>query len=257
MSITSAIVKMAAPLPRIEEYERFLFIGPHPDDIEVGAGATAAKLAAAGKEICFLICTDGRFGDEYAPAGTDGDALAGIRRQEAIESAQLLGVRDVRFLNLSDGGFYSEEELIRGMAREIGDFQPEVIFCTDPDVPSECHADHLRVGRAAKQLAFFAPFAKIMEGYGAGAAQVKALAMYMTAHPNRYVKTNRFFKKQLEALFTCFPSQYPKENPASASVALYLKLRAREYGLRHLCAAAEGFRVLGPTQMHCLPESGR
>ena len=38
MSISSAIIKLAAPLPRIEEYENYLFIGPHPDDIEIGAG---------------------------------------------------------------------------------------------------------------------------------------------------------------------------------------------------------------------------
>ena len=44
MSLTSLIIKFAAPLPDIESFERFLFIGPHPDDIEIGAGATAAKL---------------------------------------------------------------------------------------------------------------------------------------------------------------------------------------------------------------------
>ena len=62
MSILKRIIRLAAPLPKIGQFERFLFIGPHPDDIEIGAGATAAKLAAQGKKICFLICTDGRFG---------------------------------------------------------------------------------------------------------------------------------------------------------------------------------------------------
>ena len=62
MSILKQIILHAAPLPQLENYSRFLFIGPHPDDIEIGAGATAAKLAAAGKELCFLICTDGRYG---------------------------------------------------------------------------------------------------------------------------------------------------------------------------------------------------
>ena len=46
MSISSAVIKLAAPLPKIEQFDSFLFIGPHPDDIEIGAGATAAKLAA-------------------------------------------------------------------------------------------------------------------------------------------------------------------------------------------------------------------
>ncbi len=256
MSLTKIIIRSAAPVPRVENFKRYLFVGPHPDDIEVGAGATAAKLAASGKDVCFLICTDGRFGDEFAPEGVEGDKLAELRKNEAIASAKLLGVEDVRFLGLSDGGFYSDEELLTGLARVIGDFKPDVILTVDPDVKSECHADHLKVGRAVKSIAYFAPFSKIMAKYGAESAPVKALAFYMTARPNRFVKTGRFFKKQLEALFTCFPSQYPKENPASASVELYLKLRAREYGLRHFCSAAEGFRVLGVTHMHCLPESG-
>ena len=70
MSLTRFALRFAAPAPQVEQYERYLFIGPHPDDVEIGAGATAAKLAAAGKQITFLICTDGRYGLENAPAGT-------------------------------------------------------------------------------------------------------------------------------------------------------------------------------------------
>ena len=47
MSLTTLALRAAAPPPRIEDYDRFLFLGPHQDDIEIGAGATAAKLAAA------------------------------------------------------------------------------------------------------------------------------------------------------------------------------------------------------------------
>ena len=59
MSLSSLAIRFAAPLPDLEAFDRYLFIGPHPDDIEVGAGATAAKLAAAGKTVCFLVCLDG------------------------------------------------------------------------------------------------------------------------------------------------------------------------------------------------------
>ena len=257
MSITRLITKIAAPAPKPDGFNRVLFIGPHPDDIEVGCGATAAKFAAEGKAVCYLICIDGRYGDEYAGSAVTTEQLIEIRRQEAINAAEAAGVSDVRFLNLSDGGFYTEEELLTGIARTVGDFRPDIIFCVDPDVTSECHADHLNVGRAAKRIAFFAPFEKIMARYGAQAAPVQAIAMYMTAQPNRYVRTKGFFKKQIQILSTCFPSQYPKENPALASVILYLKLRAYEFGLKKLCGTAEGFRVLGVTQMHCLPEAGK
>ena len=43
MSLMKLILKAAVPTPKIEAYRRFLFVGPHPDDIEIGAGATAAS----------------------------------------------------------------------------------------------------------------------------------------------------------------------------------------------------------------------
>ena len=49
---------------KIESFNTYLFIGPHPDDIEIGAGATVSKLIKLKKKVVFLICTDGRFGRE-------------------------------------------------------------------------------------------------------------------------------------------------------------------------------------------------
>ncbi len=256
MSVTGRIAALAAPTPRPEGFTRCLFIGPHPDDIEVGAGATAAKLRAMGKEVSFLICTDGRFGLGNAPAGTTPEELAAIRREESREAAKVLGVEDVRFLPFSDGGLYDRQALFRAMAQAVGQLRPEILFAPDPCVTSECHADHLNVGEAARRLALFAPYGEIMEAYGAKRAPVKAIAFYMTARPNRYVGTAGCFDAQRRALL-CHKSQFPESSAAFRDVELYLKLRAAEFGLRSLHRTAEGFRVLGVTQMHCLPEAGR
>ena len=255
MGLTRLALRFAAPAPRPGDFRRCLFIGPPPDDIEIGAGATAARFAAEGKQVSFLICLDGRFGLENAPAGTTPQELAEIRRRESIRGAAALGVSEVRFLGLSDGGLYDKEELLRGMARVIGEVKPEIIFAPDPFVASECHADHLNVGGTARQLAFFAPFAEIMATYGAQSAPVEAIAYYMTAHPNRYVGTRDTFDRQLTAI-RCHVSQFPAGSGALGSLELYLKLRAADFGLRSFCGRAEGFRVLGKTQMHCLPEAG-
>lgn len=256
MSFRSLVIKHAAPLPKIENFGRFLFIGPHPDDIEVGAGATVSRLRSEGKEVSFLICTDGRYGLSNAPAGTSPEELAGIRRGESISAARILGVDDVRFLDLPDGGFYGQDELQRGIARVIGEVQPEIVFAPDPFVSSECHADHLNVGEAARRMACFAPFPEIMEKYGAQAAPVKALAYYMTAGPTRFVGTRGHTDKQLAAIMA-HKSQFPGGSEELESVKTYLKLRAVSFGIRSFKGRAEGFRVLGQTHMHCLPESGR
>lgn len=256
MSLAKWILKAAAPVPRLEDYQRYLFVGPHPDDIEIGAGATAAKLAATGKEICFLVCMDGRFGDGNAPEGIRGEALVTLRKEEAVRSAAVLGIRDVRFLDLCDGGFYEQQELVRSIAKVIGDFQPEVLLAPDPDVTSECHADHRNVGNAVRQLAYFAPYGGIMAGYGAAAAPVQALAYYFTAKPNRFVKTGGYLKLQEQSVFDCHRSQFPEDSAEGKSIRIYLKLRSVDFGLRSFKGCAEGFRVLGVTQMHCFPEAG-
>lgn len=254
MGLTKLALRFAAPVPNIENYQRFLFIGPHPDDIEIGAGATAAKLAAAGKDICFLICTDGRFGDGNVGEEVTRKQLIEMRKREAVQSAERLGITDVRFLGLSDGGFYKEKELRREIAGVIGDFQPEVLLAPDPCVSSECHMDHLNVGNAVRRLACFAAYDGIMKGYESIGAPVKVLAYYMTAKPNRFVGTRGYLKKQLNAVFESHVSQFPPGCEEAKSISLYLKLRAAEFGIRSLKGCAEGFRVLGTLHMHCLPE---
>jgi len=257
MGIKHLILKAAAPLPQVEAFDRYLFVGPHPDDIEIGAGATAAKLVQQGKKVTFLICTDGRFGDGNFPAGTDRETVIETRRQEAIASAACLGVTDVRFLGFCDGGFYDISELERALAVVIGEVSPQLVLAPDPDVISECHADHLNVGRTIKKLAEFAPYPGIMEQYGAKAAPVEGIALYMTDKANRFVKTGEYLKKQLKAVFDCHLSQFPKDSGGAKSVQLYLQIRSADFGIRTLSSGAEGFRVLGQTHMHCFPEAGK
>ena len=255
MSITKLVLKFAAPLPKLESYDRFLFLSPHPDDIEIGAGATAAKLAAMGKQVTFLICTDGRYGLSHAPKGITPEELIALRQEEQRASAAKLGVTDVRFLPLSDGGFYTDEELCRGIAQVMGETQPQVLLAPDPCVDSECHVDHLRTGKAAQRMVFAAHSEHIMARFGGKKAPTEAIAYYMTAKPTVFVGTRGYFETQLDALFTCHTSQFPPDIPDSRALRFYLKLRAFDFGLRSGKGKAEGFRLLDGTHMHCLPEA--
>ena len=254
MGITKLALKFAAPFPKVQSFDRYLFVGPHPDDIEIGAGATIAALASRGKKICFLICTDGRYGTNNIKDISE-EKLITTRKEEAIRSAAALGVTDIRFLGLSDGGFYNNDDMLRGIARVISDFQPDVIFAPDPAPASECHIDHLNVGKTVRTLAVNASNPGIMKKLGAESYPLKAVAFYMTAKPNVYMKTTGFLKKQLEALFANHVSQYPEGSSDRAAIELYLKLRAKDFGLRSFHITAEGFRILGTIHMHCLPEA--
>ena len=256
MGLASIAVQKYVPYPRPERLDRFLFIGPHPDDIEIGAGATVARLAEAGKAVTFLICLDGRFGLSTAPEGTTEEELIEIRKREAVAAAKVLGVTDVRFLGLSDGGFYGMEELRAGIARTIGEVQPQVIFGPDPGLTSECHPDHLNVSECVRRLAYFCRIPQIMAGIGAVSAPVEAVAFYMTARPNRYIATGAAaFEKQMEASL-CHRSQYPEGGEGYGALYRYLRLRSIDAGLRSFRGRAEGFRVLGTLHMHCCAEAG-
>lgn len=249
------LLSLASPMRKLESYERYLFIGPHPDDIEIGAGATAAKLARMGRKVAFLIALDGRYGLRLAPEGTTPTELIEIRKKEAIASASVLGVSDVRFLGLSDGGGYTMDELEDAMAKAIGDYRPDVIFAPDPCLKSECHIDHLNVGNAARHLACLAPYKEIMATHEAQSADVKAIAFYFTSMTNTYIKTSGYVEEQLKAIFSCHLSQFPEGCPEARSISMYIKLRAFFLGLRGLRGKAEGFRMLDQTRMHCFSES--
>lgn len=256
MGLTALAIKAAAPLPHPEKFDRALFIGPHADDIEIGAGATAARLAAEGKEVYFLICMDGRFGTAALDDEAGQLALVARRQEEARASAAFLGVKEVRFLGLCDGGFYDFHELEAAVARAIGDIAPDVVFTCDPYPDCESHRDHLNTGFAVRNAVNFSSNPGIMNRFGAKACDVKALCYFMTAKPNRFVATRGYVKKQLEAITTCFPSQIPEGGDDARLFSLYIKLRSIDFGLRSFKGRAEGFRVIGKTQMHCLPEGG-
>ena len=223
-------------------------MAPHPDDIEIGAGATVSHLSSLGKQIRFAICTDGRYGSSViAPSN-----LIEVRKKESLEGAKALGVDDVVFLPFSDGDQYDRNEMFVSMAKEVSSFKPDVIFAPDPFVSSESHQDHLNVGENARKLAVFAPFDGIMKNYGCEACDVKVLAYYMTAKPNVYVKVKgKDVKKQFSAI-RCHESQFP----GLESVFTYLSLRSTDFGLRRLKLHCEGFRAYSQIELHCLPECG-
>lgn len=251
------ILRVASPMRKLESYDRYLFIGPHPDDIEIGAGSTAAKLVKSGKTVAFVIALDGRYGLENAPKGTTCEALIEIRKKEAMASAAALGVTEVVFLGLSDGNRYETKDLLHALAHAIGDFSPDVVFAPDPSLISECHQDHLNVGEAVRQLAFFAPLTEIMQHYDAKPAPVAAIAYYYTARPNTYVRTRGFVDVQLASIFDHHLSQFPPKSTEAFSLRRYLKLRSFFTGLHILSLHAEGFRMLDRMRMHVVSEAGR
>ena len=245
-----SILKKAVPLPKLTKLDRYLFVGPHPDDIEVACGGTVAALTKMGKHVTFLIATNGCVG---GAAQLTSEQIVEIRRKEALKSANLLGVADVRFLPYDDGGDYDKNAMKKDVVEAILDVKPQVVFCPDYTVPSECHPDHLNVGKIATEAVFAAGWDKLTQRLGLqGSVSGINLAYYYTHKPNSYVGVRKTYKLRREAV-ACHASQFTAEE--LHNLQTYFDLREIRFGLRSGKGRAEGFRVLAPTHQHCFPEA--
>ena len=110
------------PVP--EDWERALAIVAHPDDMEYGASSAVARWTSQGKEIAYVLLTRGE-------AGINGMApqeAGSLREREERESARVVGVNDVDFLEYRDGVIEYSLALRRDLARVIRRKRPEVII---------------------------------------------------------------------------------------------------------------------------------
>lgn len=196
MLLNRLLIKTVAPVPKIEKFKTYLFVAPHPDDIEIAVGSTVARLAREGKDVYYLVCTDGRFGTE--DENMSPETLVKIRRDEQLAAAKILGVKDVRFLPFEDGGMYDEVALRIEIAKVIAEIKPDVVIGPDHKLYPESHPDHLRVGEAVSKAYFMCSNVNMMKSVGATQiAKPTVLAYYFTGKPNRFVKiTKKDFEKQ-------------------------------------------------------------
>src|SRR6266852_6566735 len=103
---------------------RVLVVMAHPEDAEFGAAGTVARWAKEGRQVTYLILTDGNRGSSD-PAMT-AERLAQIRHAEQRAAALKLGVKDVFFLGYDDGSLMPTLDLRRQITRWIRRTKPDV-----------------------------------------------------------------------------------------------------------------------------------
>ncbi|MEG1528506.1 MAG: PIG-L family deacetylase [Clostridia bacterium] len=246
------ILRKVSPIPKFDSFNTYLFVGPHPDDIEVGCAASVAKLVAQGKKVYFLIATDGRVGSN--DANISQEQLVEIRQNEAKNSAKFLGVTDIIFLPFHDGGEYQEKDMRKSIAEQIVLIKPDIVLTTDYTVASECHPDHILVGQATSHaVCAYSNWTKLMQYTNVNQTfQPKMLGFYFTARPNCYFNVTSTFDK-LDKSLHFFKSQFSNQDLEMFNK--YHKLRAIRFGLRRCCAKCDGYRLLPFLQQHCFPEA--
>jgi LmbE family N-acetylglucosaminyl deacetylase len=116
---------------------RVLAVGAHPDDIELGCGATLLVHSAAGDAVTMLVMTGG----ENGPG--DDAAIAG-RRAEQEQAARTLGAR-LLWGGLRDCTVVPDAATIAVVERALEETDAEVVYVHAPD---DSHQDHRAVTAA-------------------------------------------------------------------------------------------------------------
>ena len=134
---------------QMTESKRLLCVFAHPDDETLGAGSTLATYAAAGVELYLVTATRGERGWQGDPSADPGpQALGEIRTAELLAAAQVLGIREVQFLNYLDGDLDQADpaEAIGWIVSHIRRIRPQVVLTFGPE-GSYGHPDHIAISQ--------------------------------------------------------------------------------------------------------------
>lgn len=137
---------------RLLEDATVLAIVAHPDDMEYGASAAVAAWTEAGHAVDYLLLTRG----EHGIAGGDPGEVALVRTAEQRRACDIVGARELEFLDFPDGTLTYSLELREAIARVIRRVRPSVILTQNFDVVAPWglnQADHRVAGLAALDAA--------------------------------------------------------------------------------------------------------
>ncbi len=243
------------PIPSLLETSSILYVQPHPDDLEIGAGATMAHLVKSGCHITCLTITDGSVGTY--DRNIDPEELAKTRRLEAEMGAATIGIKNMVWLDFSDGGNLPYEEVRAEITKVIRELKPSAVLTCDPWLPYEIHSDHIRSGMAAAEAAFLASMPHfcpedLQEGLQPHSVEI--IGFYYTAYPNTFIDVTKTWELKLSAI-DCHKSQFVHND--ARQFKAYLTAKARELGKEQGCEMIESLKVLSPQHLHIFEDAWR
>ncbi len=142
-----------------EQKKVAMVIFAHPDDAEFACAGTVALWAREGWNVYYIVCTNGAGGGpdnatDVGPAAQQAIRETRMREQQAV--GEILGLKEVIFLDYPDGLLQPSIELRRDLVRLLRHYQPTRVVCQSPDrtwTPTfnirRHHPDHLAAGQAA------------------------------------------------------------------------------------------------------------
>ncbi|RIV45963.1 bacillithiol biosynthesis deacetylase BshB1 [Flagellimonas pelagia] len=222
-----------------------LVFGAHPDDAELGAGATIAKEVSKGKKVGIVDLTRGEL-------GTRGSAE--IRDREATASAKILGISVRENMEFADGFFVNDKEHQLELIKMIRLYRPEIVLCNAVD---DRHIDHGKGSKLVSDACFLSGLVKIdtkMDGHDEWQEPWRPKVVYhyiqwKNLEPDFVMDVTGFIDTKIAAI-KAYGSQFYDPNSDEPETPISSKnfidsviYRARDLGRIVGVEYAEGFTV--------------
>jgi len=220
-----------------------LAVYAHPDDADVGCGATLARWAKGGAAVHLVVCTDGGKGT------TDADVvparLAAERAGELEVSSALIGLSSVDNLGFPDGELDDSDDFRRTLVQRVRALRPDVACGHDPTAiffgrDYFNHRDHRVAGAAL--LDAVAPASALPHYFPdtGPAHRVSEVLLSGTLEPDEWIDVTDTIEIKAAAV-ECHRTQFAGQSGWAGEA---VRRRAAEEGRRVGVGYAEGFRRL-------------
>lgn len=151
---------------------KVLFVFAHPDDECINAGGAIAKLSK-DNEVVLLCATRGEAGEAGTPPICTKDELPKVRENELLNSANVLGISKVIFLDFIDALLKdSEKKLTEKVLQVFKEENPDIVVTFNDQGGWSKHPDHVAISKSVTDS--FLQLAKQSQ---------KKLKLYHTATP--------------------------------------------------------------------------
>ena len=218
-----------------------LAFGAHPDDIELGCGATIAKEVSLGKKVGIVDLTRGEL-------GTRGSAE--LRIIEANNAAKILGVSVRENLGFADGFFTNDKKHQLEIIKLIRKYRPDIVLC---NAIVDRHIDHGKGSKLVSDACFLSGLMKIeteLEGKQQEKWRPKQVYHYIqwkNIAPDFVIDVTGFIHKK-QAAVLAYSSQFydpnskePESPITSKTFIESINYRSRDLGRLIGVEYAEGF----------------
>lgn len=205
--------------------ENILIVGAHFDDTELGAGGTAAKLAAEGKNVYKLTLTDNVTKFDAMNINVAYESS----RVQSARACEVLGINEITdFIPVECSKLEYSKELMQKIEKYIIDLNIDTIFM---HFNADMNTDHvaasrlcLTAGRHCKNIIQFQSNGYVLEN---------------VYYPTFFVDISDFVDKKKKAL-SCYGSEHNRfDSLFEVSID-----RNRVWGYSNKVKYAEGFNII-------------